>query len=731
MTQAVVQVRNIVARSGFANPLTLEVLVTDEDYLKVYADTTLLDNGPDYEITGIGDPNGVSIEIIGAEDVDNYVGVISFVAVYEPPLDQQASLSAGGVLGRSFESGLDQQNRRLQSIGDRVLRSIKMPVTVDGDIVLDEPVDQWGLVWDDDTQAFIWAPVNDAGSQAASLPIGGTTGQLLRKASDSDFDTEWVDGAFTADAISFTPGGGIAAVTVQGALEELDTEKLSVAAAAATYLTTAVAAATYLTIAAAAATYLTAATAASTYLTQANAASTYLTQANAATAYVARPSPTVDNTLARFNGTSGQIQASGTVLDDDDKFSIVRSTDAEALRGEYAQMRVSVEGPRNAIVGVAANISGSIDAYPTGVTGIGINRDAGNQAFGVYAEARAYATGVVTNEFASFNYNAAPPTSFFPSRAFGIANTLPINLTVGAGGTFQSHTAIQIVREGSDPNSFLHGLTIAHDAVTEYAIIIDADATTSAKNGIYIKNKGNTGFPLRIDTTATLDAAQTIININNASTSDVFNVKQNGALATKGRISNVVADDTQGLLIAGATKGFRIIPTAAKTKFEGVDNTGALSYQPISIGGSTVAFAVSDVDAVTIDANKNLLGKAAIRSDAPTSGVGYATGAGGTVTQLTSKSTGVTLSKVSGQITTHNASLGANTTAIFTVTNTAVAATDTILLDIGSGGTAGAYQVWVTAVGAGSFNIAIRNISAGALGEAVVINFAVLKAVTS
>jgi hypothetical protein len=224
MTQAVVQVRNIVARSGFANPLTLEVLVTDEDYLKVYADTTLLDNGPDYEITGIGDPNGVSIEIIGAEDVDNYVGVISFVAVYEPPLDQQASLSAGGVLGRSFESGLDQQNRRLQSIGDRVLRSIKMPVTVDGDIVLDEPVDQWGLVWDDDTQAFIWAPVNDAGSQAASLPIGGTTGQLLRKASDSDFDTEWVDGAFTADAISFTPGGGIAAVTVQDAREELDTE---------------------------------------------------------------------------------------------------------------------------------------------------------------------------------------------------------------------------------------------------------------------------------------------------------------------------------------------------------------------------------------------------------------------------------------------------------------------------------------------------------------------------
>lgn len=225
MTQAVVAVRNIVARSGFANPLTLGVLVTDEDYLKVYADTTLLDNGTDYTITGIGDPNGVEIEIIGAEDVDNYVGVISFVALYDPPLDQQTDLSAGGVLGRSYESGLDQQNRRLQSIGDRVLRSIKMPVTVDGDMVLDEPVDQWGLVWDDVTQRLIWAAVNDAGAQAAALPSGGTTGQLLAKNSNTDFDTEWIDGAFTADAISFVPAGGLVATDVQAALEELDSEK--------------------------------------------------------------------------------------------------------------------------------------------------------------------------------------------------------------------------------------------------------------------------------------------------------------------------------------------------------------------------------------------------------------------------------------------------------------------------------------------------------------------------
>ena len=53
---------------------------------------------------------------------------------------------------------------------------------------------------------------------------------------------------------------------------------------------------------------------------------------------------------------------------------------------------------------------------------------------------------------------------------------------------------------------------------------------------------------------------------------------------------------------------------------------------------------------------------------------GYAAN-GGAVTQATNRTTGVTLSKVSGQITTNNASLAAEATAVFTVANTLVAAT--------------------------------------------------------
>ena len=109
---------------------------------------------------------------------------------------------------------------------------------------------------------------------------------------------------------------------------------------------------------------------------------------------------------------------------------------------------------------------------------------------------------------------------------------------------------------------------------------------------------------------------------------------------------------------------------------------------------------------------------------------GYITGEGGTVTQATSKATAVTLSKKCGQITMHNASLAADTTVSFTLTNTTIVATDLLVLNHVSGGTAGAYLLNAQC-GAGSASINVRNVTAGSLGEAIVIGFAVIKAVTA
>ena len=107
---------------------------------------------------------------------------------------------------------------------------------------------------------------------------------------------------------------------------------------------------------------------------------------------------------------------------------------------------------------------------------------------------------------------------------------------------------------------------------------------------------------------------------------------------------------------------------------------------------------------------------------------GYVTGDGGAIVQSTSKSTAVVLSKKCGTIEMHNAALAANTTVSFTLTNTTIAATDLLVLNHVSGGTAGSYLLNAQAA-AGSASINVRNITSGSLSEAIVIGFAVVKAV--
>ena len=144
--------------------------------------------------------------------------------------------------------------------------------------------------------------------------------------------------------------------------------------------------------------------------------------------------------------------------------------------------------------------------------------------------------------------------------------------------------------------------------------------------------------------------------------------------------------------------------------------TGTYQFEFSTVDGGTT---------ITIyDLNRPLLGSTE-------SAVGYSTGTGGAVTQITSKATGVTLNKRCGQITMNNASLSAAAEVSFTLTNSVIAATDVVMVCIGSGATAGAYIVQCDAVATGSCRISIGNMSSGSLGEAIVLNFVVIKAVNA
>lgn len=116
-----------------------------------------------------------------------------------------------------------------------------------------------------------------------------------------------------------------------------------------------------------------------------------------------------------------------------------------------------------------------------------------------------------------------------------------------------------------------------------------------------------------------------------------------------------------------------------------------------------------------------------VKSISPTGGIGYATGAGGTITQATNRTTAVTLNTTTGAITLISAA-GSATPASFTVNNSTVAATDIVHVTQKSG--TDLYEIFVTNTAAGSFKITSFT-TGGTTVEQPVFNFAVIKGVTS
>ncbi len=160
------------------------------------------------------------------------------------------------------------------------------------------------------------------------------------------------------------------------------------------------------------------------------------------------------------------------------------------------------------------------------------------------------------------------------------------------------------------------------------------------------------------------------------------------------------------------------------------ENDGTLIAD--TIAESTSAAGVT-IDVRTLIKDGNISTQGAITSSVSTAGVGYETGAGGAVTQITSAVTSVTLNTVSGQITSFALTNAAGVDHSFTLTNSTIAATDVVIVSTGTyGGTAdGIPIINVEATAAGSCIINVRNTGAVALDALVVINFAVIKAVAA
>ena len=158
---------------------------------------------------------------------------------------------------------------------------------------------------------------------------------------------------------------------------------------------------------------------------------------------------------------------------------------------------------------------------------------------------------------------------------------------------------------------------------------------------------------------------------------------------------------------------------------QGIVHAGGIRVLQFNNGSTALTGALSISSTLTVSGAATFSSSAL--STSATGGVGYGTGAGGAVTQATSRTTGVTLNTASGDITLVSAA-GSTTWQTFTVTDSAVAATDTIHVVQKSG--TDKYQIAVTNVAAGSFQITFAT-TGGTTTEKPVFHFNVIKGVSA
>lgn len=126
--------------------------------------------------------------------------------------------------------------------------------------------------------------------------------------------------------------------------------------------------------------------------------------------------------------------------------------------------------------------------------------------------------------------------------------------------------------------------------------------------------------------------------------------------------------------------------------------------------------------------DQNIIGADIVEATtiACTGTIGYASGAYDTVTQTNNKTTAVTINTPSGQIITANSQLAPSAQAVFVVTCSSCSAKDVVIISPASGGTVGAYNIFVAAIADGSFTVVIKNSTNNAYSEAIHLNYAIL-----
>lgn len=324
--------------------------------------------------------------------------------------------------------------------------------------------------------------------------------------------------------------------------------------------------------------------------------------------------------------------------------------------------------------------------------------------------------------------NTTPSTST-TTGALTVAGGAGIGANLNVGGNFSTYTTANAVAfQALDTGLVsIYAPTVAANTGGALNIV---GSTSGAYQPVY-----NAGSMVHITGN---DGVSARVTVDSFGTGQQSAFVQRAARGTAAAPTAVQANDIIARITGSGYGNTGYVLGAGNIGTLGIDFVALENYTTAN-AGSSLKFYTSPIGAVTKTLSANVTANVTtfpanvfttagnILVTGGTGGVGYATGAGGTVAQTGNKSTGVTLNKQTGEITMQATNLAADTTVSFTLTNSTIGTSDLLLLNIVAGAaTPCCYNLDANCT-TGSAVVSIRNLTAGTLGEALVLRFAVIK----
>lgn len=420
-------------------------------------------------------------------------------------------------------------------------------------------------------------------------------------------------------------------------------------------------------------------------------------------------------TLQNISGGSGSLLQANQINILSDNYNAGSSPGTAGFAVNHVAGGTSMQGGRNAISGTFNLTSASAAANPL--------------------KEYVAVTGNATASANDGGTNGTPAGAVYGSAFVAIATSAATFLE-GVKGS-ESGVAVQTT-SGNAPNIVANWSLVQLGTHAASGKLYDASLMLSNTGGIGMLNGidfNSSSGAAPVGTTGTLIATHDSATVANGIDFSSYTISGNFLKATGFTVTGagaLTATSVTSKVFPGAgTFSAGQIYTDAALGLVTIGKTGSVSDYSVATTSGTVLIAVPtgslNLSFNAVAGGSSFFAGGALSTNA-TAGVGYSTGAGGTVTQLTSRITGVTINKICGAITLFAAAPAVGTWVSFTVINSAVVATDLPKVAVKSG--TNTYIAHVTAVAAGSFQISITSI-AGTSSDSPVINFAVMKGVTS